>query len=56
MPIWEVGKTAGKHNERLMHLTWMPFDQGADVSTIFDVAAYAHDGSICGYRIVVSVS
>ncbi|MBQ9252655.1 MAG: hypothetical protein IJ188_08465 [Clostridia bacterium] len=35
--------------------TWMPFDQGADVSTIFDVAVYAHDGSICGYRIAVPV-
>lgn len=37
------------------HITWMPFDQGADVSTIFDVAVYAHDGSVCGYSIAVPV-
>ena len=37
------------------HITWMPFDQDADVSMIFDVAVYAHDSSICGYRIAVPV-
>ena len=37
------------------HITWMPFDQGVDVSTVFDVAVYAHDGSVCGYRIAVPV-
>lgn len=37
------------------HITWMPFDQGADVSMILDVAVYAHDGSICGYKIAVPV-
>ncbi len=36
-------------------ITWMPFDQGADVTTILDVAVYAHDSSICGYRIAVPV-
>ncbi len=36
-------------------ITWMPFDQGADVSMILDTAVYAHDGSLCGYRIAVPV-
>lgn len=37
------------------HITWLPFDQGADVSRILDVAVYAHDGSVCGYKIAVPV-
>lgn len=45
----------GNPENPFWHITWMPFDQGADVSTIFDVAVYAHDGSICGYRIAVPV-
>ena len=36
-------------------ITWMPFDQGADVSMILDTAVYAHDGSACGYRMAVPV-
>ena len=45
----------GNPENPFWHVTWMPFDQGADVSTILDVAVYAHDGSICGYRIAVPV-
>lgn len=45
----------GDSENPFWHITWMPFDQGANVSTILDVAVYAHDGSICGYRIAVPV-
>ena len=45
----------GNPENPFWHVTWIPFDQGADVSTILDVAVYAHDGSICGYRIAVPV-
>ena len=45
----------GDPEQPFWHITWMPFDQDADVSTILDVAVYAHDGSICGYRIAVPV-
>lgn len=45
----------GNPENPFWHVTWMPFDQGADVSAILDVAVYAHDGSICGYRIAVPV-
>jgi len=45
----------GNPENPFWHVTWMPFDQVADVSTILDVAVYAHDGSICGYRIAVPV-
>ena len=45
----------GNPENPFWRVTWMPFDQGTDVSAILDVAVYAHDGSICGYRIAVPV-
>ncbi len=33
------------------HLILMPYDAGSEVSVVYEVAVYAHDGSVCGYKI-----
>ena len=37
------------------HLNLMPYDAGSEVSVVYEVAVYAHDGSVCGYKIGVPV-
>ena len=37
------------------HLNLMPYDAGSAVSVVYEVAVYAHDGSVCGYKIGVPV-
>ena len=37
------------------HLTLMPYDSGSEVRVVYEVAVYAHDGSICGYKIGIPV-
>ena len=37
------------------HLILMPYDAGSAVSVVYEVAVYAHDGSVCGYKIGVPV-
>lgn len=37
------------------HLNLMPYDAGSEVNVVYEVAVYAHDGSVCGYKIGVPV-
>ena len=37
------------------HLNLMPYDAGSEVSVVYEVAVYAHDGNVCGYKIGVPV-
>ncbi len=37
------------------HLNLMPYDAGSEISVVYEVAVYAHDGSVCGYKIGVPV-
>ena len=37
------------------HLILMPYDAGSAFSVVYEVAVYAHDGSVCGYKIGVPV-
>lgn len=37
------------------HLNLMPYDAGSEVGVVYEVAVYAHDGSVCGYKIGVPV-
>ena len=37
------------------HLILMPYDAGSEFSVVYEVAVYAHDGSVCGYKIGVPV-
>ena len=37
------------------HLNLMPYDAGSEVSVVYEVAVYAHDGSVSGYKIGVPV-
>ena len=49
----QISYEVGNPENPFWRFHFMPYD--LDVSIVYDVAVYAHDGSICGYKIAVSV-
>ncbi len=45
----------GNPENPFWNLNLMPYDAGSEFSVVYEVAVYAHDGSVCGYRVGVPV-
>ncbi len=49
----QISYEVGNPENPFWRFHFMPYD--LDTSIVYEVAVYAHDGSICGYKIAVSV-